>query len=50
MERDFIMKSVFSACQVPASASESEEIHEFALHCLREIAVQEYESLQIYFQ
>ena len=37
-ERDFIMEKVFTACNLP-----DEEIQEYALHCLREIAVQEYE-------
>jgi len=43
-ERDFIMKKVFEACQ-----STDEEVQEFALHCLREICAQEYESVQFYF-
>lgn len=43
-ERNFIMEKVFVACEIP-----DEEVQEFALSCLREIAVQEYESVQFYF-
>jgi len=43
-ERDFIMQKVILAC-----GSNDEEICEFALHCLREIATQEYDCIQFYF-
>lgn len=43
-ERDFIMERLFSACQ-----HSNQEIVENALHCLREISTQEYESIQYYF-
>ena len=39
------MEKVFTACGLP-----DEEIQEYALHCLREIAVQEYEIVQFYFE
>ena len=44
-ERDFIMQKIFIACSI-----QDEEIQEFALHCLREISIQEYPSVQHYFE
>jgi len=44
-ERDFIMEKVFVGCQAA-----DEEVREYALHCLREIGSNEYDSLQYYFQ
>lgn len=38
------MDKVFAACAV-----QDEEVFEFGLHCLREISIQEYESVQFYF-
>jgi importin subunit beta-1 len=44
-ERDFIMEKLFTSCDIA-----DEEIQEYGLHCLREISIQEYESVQFYFQ
>jgi importin subunit beta-1 len=44
-ERDFIMQKVFIACEV-----EDEEVQEYGLHCLREISIQEYDSVHFFFQ
>lgn len=43
-ERNFIMDRLFQACQ-----HSNEEIVENALHCIREITTQEYETMQYYF-
>ena len=43
-ERDFIMQKVFLTCKHP-----EEEIMQYGLECLRDIAVQEYESVSFYF-
>lgn len=39
------MQKIFAACAI-----QDEEIQEFALHCLREISTQEYDSVQHYFE
>jgi len=38
------MEKVFAACVVA-----DEEVQEYAFHCLREISIQEYESVHFYF-
>lgn len=43
-ERDFIMSKIFEACEC-----QDEDVQENSLMCLREIAVQEYEYIDLYF-
>ena len=43
-DRDFLMDKIFTACQL-----QQEEIQEYALHTLREIGIQQYDHLELYF-
>ena len=44
VDRDFLMGKIFGACKL-----DDEEIQEYALHTLREIAIEQYASLELYF-